>query len=125
METPRYPCCSTSSRVAWRMALSTAGSRGRPVMAFSLVDIRTVAYLYSDTRRTVLKGGCDANTQCRTRAPRRAAPSNPYSPRTKEDDMSQLIRDYLELVWNQGRTDLADRFLADDLIQHNPNLPDG
>ncbi|MEV5569666.1 nuclear transport factor 2 family protein [Spirillospora sp. NPDC052269] len=39
--------------------------------------------------------------------------------------MSQLIRDYIEQVWNQGRTDLADRFLAEDLIQHNPNLPDG
>ncbi|WP_433444907.1 nuclear transport factor 2 family protein [Nonomuraea sp. CA-141351] len=39
--------------------------------------------------------------------------------------MSELIRDYLELVWNQVRTDLADRFLAEDLIQHNPNLPDG
>jgi predicted SnoaL-like aldol condensation-catalyzing enzyme len=39
--------------------------------------------------------------------------------------MSQLIRDYLELIWNQGRTDLADQYLAEDLIQHNPNLPDG
>ncbi|MFJ3594497.1 nuclear transport factor 2 family protein [Streptomyces sp. NPDC090231] len=39
--------------------------------------------------------------------------------------MSQLIRDYIERVWNQGRTAEADRFLAEDLIQHNPHLPDG
>jgi predicted SnoaL-like aldol condensation-catalyzing enzyme len=39
--------------------------------------------------------------------------------------MSQLIRDYIELVWNQGRTEDAERFLAEDLIQHNPNLPNG
>ena len=39
--------------------------------------------------------------------------------------MSALIRDYIELIWNQGRTDLADRFLAEDLVQHNPNLPNG
>ncbi|WP_433152591.1 nuclear transport factor 2 family protein [Actinomadura nitritigenes] len=39
--------------------------------------------------------------------------------------MSQLVRDYIELVWNQGRTGEADRFLAENLIQHNPNLPDG
>ncbi|MFI6791464.1 nuclear transport factor 2 family protein [Nonomuraea sp. NPDC050383] len=38
---------------------------------------------------------------------------------------AQLVRDYVELMWNQGRTELADRFLAADLIQHNPNLPDG
>ncbi|MBP0451727.1 nuclear transport factor 2 family protein [Kitasatospora sp. RG8] len=37
----------------------------------------------------------------------------------------ELVRDYLETVWNQGRTDLADRYLAEDLAQHNPNLPDG
>ncbi|MEU6238073.1 nuclear transport factor 2 family protein [Kitasatospora sp. NPDC047058] len=36
-----------------------------------------------------------------------------------------LVRDYLETVWNQGRTDLADRYLAEGLAQHNPNLPDG
>ncbi|MBO2449110.1 nuclear transport factor 2 family protein [Actinomadura barringtoniae] len=39
--------------------------------------------------------------------------------------MSQLIRDYIETVWNQGRTQEAGRFLAENLIQHNPNLPDG
>ncbi|MFI7462080.1 nuclear transport factor 2 family protein [Nonomuraea sp. NPDC049646] len=38
---------------------------------------------------------------------------------------AQLVRDYFEQIWNQGRTQLADRFLAADLIQHNPNLPDG
>ncbi|MFI6401856.1 ester cyclase [Streptomyces sp. NPDC050548] len=36
-----------------------------------------------------------------------------------------FVRDYLETVWNQGQTDLADKYLAADLIQHNPNLPDG
>ena len=36
-----------------------------------------------------------------------------------------LVQDYLETFWNQGRTDLADRYLAEDLLQHNPNLPDG
>jgi predicted SnoaL-like aldol condensation-catalyzing enzyme len=39
--------------------------------------------------------------------------------------MSELIRDYVELVWNQGRTDLAAHFVAEDLAQHNPSLPDG
>ncbi|WP_326821161.1 nuclear transport factor 2 family protein [Streptosporangium sp. NBC_01756] len=38
---------------------------------------------------------------------------------------AQLVRDYFELVWNQGRTELADQFLAAGLIQHNPNLPNG
>jgi predicted SnoaL-like aldol condensation-catalyzing enzyme len=38
---------------------------------------------------------------------------------------ADLVREYLELVWNQGRTDLADKYLARHLIQHNPNLPDG
>ncbi|WP_035849396.1 nuclear transport factor 2 family protein [Kitasatospora azatica] len=37
----------------------------------------------------------------------------------------QLIRDYLETVWNQGRTEQADRYLAADLAQHNAKLPDG
>ncbi|GGV05787.1 hypothetical protein GCM10010495_17130 [Kitasatospora herbaricolor] len=36
-----------------------------------------------------------------------------------------LVQDYLENFWNQGRTDLADRYLAADLQQHNPHLPDG
>ncbi|MFD7984530.1 nuclear transport factor 2 family protein [Kitasatospora indigofera] len=36
-----------------------------------------------------------------------------------------LVQDYLETFWNRGRTDLADRYLAEDLQQHNPNLPDG
>jgi predicted SnoaL-like aldol condensation-catalyzing enzyme len=37
----------------------------------------------------------------------------------------KLAHDYLEQVWNQGRTDRAADYLAEDLIQHNPNLPDG
>ncbi|WP_328307785.1 nuclear transport factor 2 family protein [Streptomyces sp. NBC_00442] len=37
----------------------------------------------------------------------------------------QLVRDYIENIWNEGQTDRADEYLADGLIQHNPNLPDG
>ncbi len=37
----------------------------------------------------------------------------------------ELVRDYLDVVWNQGRTDLAAEYVAEGLIQHNPNLPDG
>ncbi|MEU5385059.1 MULTISPECIES: nuclear transport factor 2 family protein [Kitasatospora] len=37
----------------------------------------------------------------------------------------QLVTQYLTTVWNDGETDEADRFLAEDLVQHNPNLPDG
>ncbi|GAA1215805.1 ester cyclase [Kitasatospora nipponensis] len=38
---------------------------------------------------------------------------------------ADLVRGYLETVWNQGRTELAERYVAADLIQHNPRLPDG
>ncbi|WP_030167981.1 nuclear transport factor 2 family protein [Streptomyces sp. NRRL S-813] len=44
---------------------------------------------------------------------------------TETTGTAGLVRDYLETVWNQGRTEEADRFLAADLVQHNPNLPDG
>lgn len=37
----------------------------------------------------------------------------------------QLIRDYLDVVWNQGRVEAAGDYLDEDLIQHNPNLPNG
>lgn len=37
----------------------------------------------------------------------------------------QLVRDYMENIWNEGQTDRADEYLAERLIQHNPNLPDG
>jgi predicted SnoaL-like aldol condensation-catalyzing enzyme len=37
----------------------------------------------------------------------------------------QLVTDYLENVWNQGKVDEADQYLAAGLLQHNPNLPDG
>ncbi|MGF1431502.1 nuclear transport factor 2 family protein [Kitasatospora sp. LaBMicrA B282] len=37
----------------------------------------------------------------------------------------QLVTDYLETVWNQGKVEEAKRFVAENLIQHNPNLPDG
>ncbi len=38
---------------------------------------------------------------------------------------AELVREYLEQVWNQGRTDLMDKFVSEDLIQHNPHLPNG
>ncbi|MVU81133.1 hypothetical protein GPX89_28285 [Nocardia sp. ET3-3] len=38
---------------------------------------------------------------------------------------SALVADYLEQVWNQGRADLVERFVAEDLIQHSPVMPDG
>jgi predicted SnoaL-like aldol condensation-catalyzing enzyme len=37
----------------------------------------------------------------------------------------QLVRDYLEVVWNQGDVAAADSFLDENLIQHNPHLPNG
>jgi len=37
----------------------------------------------------------------------------------------QLVRDYLEVVWNQGDVAAAEVYLDQNLIQHNPNLPDG
>ncbi|MGW3492945.1 nuclear transport factor 2 family protein [Streptomyces sp. NPDC001020] len=36
-----------------------------------------------------------------------------------------LVRDFMETVWNQGHTDTAAKYIAADLVQHNPNLPDG
>lgn len=36
-----------------------------------------------------------------------------------------LVREYLDVLWNQGRTELGERYVAEELIQHNPNLPDG
>lgn len=36
-----------------------------------------------------------------------------------------LVRDFMETVWNQGRTEAADRYVAAELAQHNPALPDG
>lgn len=38
---------------------------------------------------------------------------------------ADLVRGYIDQLWNEGRTDLAEQYLAEDLIQHNPGLPDG
>jgi predicted SnoaL-like aldol condensation-catalyzing enzyme len=38
---------------------------------------------------------------------------------------SDLVRDYLENFWNQGQVELAEKYIAEDLVQHNPNLPNG
>ncbi|MBU3065860.1 nuclear transport factor 2 family protein [Nocardia sp. NEAU-G5] len=40
-------------------------------------------------------------------------------------ELTALIADYLELMWNRGRTDLAARFVACGLVEHCPSLPDG
>jgi predicted ester cyclase len=37
----------------------------------------------------------------------------------------RLFRDYLETVFNRRQVDAADRYLAEGLIEHNPNLPQG
>jgi predicted SnoaL-like aldol condensation-catalyzing enzyme len=37
----------------------------------------------------------------------------------------RLFRDYLETVFNKRQVDAADRYLAENLIEHNPNLPQG
>jgi len=38
---------------------------------------------------------------------------------------TRVVRDYLEIIWNQGDTSAAERLIAENLIQHNPNLADG
>ncbi|GAB1643570.1 nuclear transport factor 2 family protein [Krasilnikovia sp. MM14-A1259] len=38
---------------------------------------------------------------------------------------TQVARDYIENIWNKGKTEDAAKYIADDLIQHNPNLADG
>lgn len=38
---------------------------------------------------------------------------------------ARIVTDYLEQVWNEGQLDVANKFLDADLIQHNPNLPNG
>jgi len=37
----------------------------------------------------------------------------------------QIVTDYMEAVWVQQDINQVDTFIADDLIQHNPNLPNG
>jgi predicted SnoaL-like aldol condensation-catalyzing enzyme len=36
-----------------------------------------------------------------------------------------LVADFLETVWNRGATGLIGAYVAEDLVQHNPDLPDG
>ncbi|PYC68048.1 hypothetical protein C7C46_29805 [Streptomyces tateyamensis] len=38
---------------------------------------------------------------------------------------TQLVLDYLETMWNQGRVEEAERFVAAELAQHNHGLADG
>lgn len=44
---------------------------------------------------------------------------------TATTTVTAFVRDFMETVWNQGRTEDAARYVADGLVQHNPNLPDG
>ena len=37
----------------------------------------------------------------------------------------QLVQDYMQSVWVEQKIDQVGNFIADDLIQHNPNLLDG
>lgn len=37
----------------------------------------------------------------------------------------QIATDYTQTVWIDRQIDEVDRFVASDLVQHNPNLPDG
>ena len=37
----------------------------------------------------------------------------------------ELFRRYIELVWNNRDLSAADRYLAPQMIEHNPNLPQG
>jgi predicted ester cyclase len=37
----------------------------------------------------------------------------------------QLFRGLIEEVWNKRNPQAADRYLAPDLIEHNPNIPQG
>lgn len=41
------------------------------------------------------------------------------------DRNSQLVQGYLEVLWNQGKTEDAATYVAENLVQHNPSLPDG
>ncbi|MFC9326644.1 ester cyclase [Kitasatospora sp. NPDC057015] len=58
-------------------------------------------------------------------APAVPAPAVPSADGSGAAAARALVQDYLETLWNQGRTDLADRYLAEGLIRHNPDLPDG
>jgi steroid delta-isomerase-like uncharacterized protein len=42
-----------------------------------------------------------------------------------QDTNKRLFREYLETVFNKRQVDAADRYLAEGLIEHNPNLPQG
>ncbi|HTR86525.1 MAG TPA: ester cyclase [Reyranella sp.] len=43
----------------------------------------------------------------------------------QQEANKRLFRDYLETVFNKRQIDAAGRYLAADLIEHNPNLPQG
>ncbi|MGW5355206.1 nuclear transport factor 2 family protein [Streptomyces sp. NPDC004031] len=54
-----------------------------------------------------------------------AATEQTAADQTTTDQNTALVRDFMETVWNAGRTAEAARFVAADLAQHNPALPDG
>lgn len=44
---------------------------------------------------------------------------------TDLDANKALVRHYIDTVINQRQPDAADRFIAPDLVEHNPHLPQG
>lgn len=39
--------------------------------------------------------------------------------------VKSVVSEYMQVVWVQRKIGELDRFVAADLMQHNPNLPDG
>jgi steroid delta-isomerase-like uncharacterized protein len=39
------------------------------------------------------------------------------------EDLRTIVRRYAEEVWNQGRIDAVDRYIASDYVRHDPGLP--
>ena len=68
------------------------------------------------TRRTSLKSLIAA-----------AAVALPISAKAEDalDPAAQLVHDYIEVVVNGRQFDRIDEFVAEDVIQRNPNLPNG
>lgn len=37
----------------------------------------------------------------------------------------ELVKEYLEIVFNEKNLEKAEKFWSDDMIQHNPSMPNG
>jgi predicted SnoaL-like aldol condensation-catalyzing enzyme len=44
---------------------------------------------------------------------------------TSATQNKQIVREYLEQVWNEKHHARIGEFIAEDLVQHNPHLPNG